>query len=230
MSVLIDGTPPEFRLSPLTLAIEEGSEGLLEIQQRDPNPSAPVERIEFNIVDADDPEQVFAEEAIVKNLTVSWPTGKTQQIKIVPAKLMKPPGRYLIKARTTDALGQQNSDVAPVELVIRKKPDPKPEMKDDAPKKGTVRLRFLYNGMPLKQSAKLEVTVSGETKDKDSAVDGVIEFSKETELDKPVDVVVKWSVRRNTTMKTVTRKVNPVAKDKDVEITIESLEEEASKK
>jgi hypothetical protein len=84
--------------------------------------------------------------------------------------------------------------------------------------------------MPLKQSAKLEVTVSGETKDKDSAVDGVIEFSKETELDKPVDVVVKWSVRRNTTMKTVTRKINPVAKDKDVEIAIESLEEEASKK
>jgi hypothetical protein len=31
-------------------------------------------------------------------------------------------------------------------------------------------------------------------------------------------------------MKTVTRKINPVAKDKDVEIAIESLEEEASKK
>jgi hypothetical protein len=230
VSVLIDGTPPEFRLSPRSLSIEEGGEGILEIQQRDPNPSAPVERIEFNLVDADDPDKPFADATIVPNLTVSWPPDKVQQIKIVPSKLMKPPGRYLIKARTTDALGRQSSDAAPVELVIRKKPDPKPEMKDDAPKKGKVRLRFLYNGMPLKQSAKLEVTVSGETRDKDSAVDGVIEFSKEAELDKPVDVVVKWSVRRNTTMKTATRKINPVAKDKDVEILIEDLEAEAAKK
>ena len=230
VSVLIDGTPPEFRLSPLALSIEEGSDGILEVQQRDQSPSAPVERIEFNLVDADDQDKPFAEAAIVPNLTVSWPGGKVQQIKIVPSKLMKLPGRYLIKARTTDALGRQSSDVTPIELVIRQKPAPKPEMKDNAPKKGTVRLRFLYNGMPLKQSAKLEVTVSDETKDKDSAVDGVIEFSKEAELDKPVDVVVKWSVRRNTTMKTATKKINPVAKDKDVEILIEDLEAEAAKK
>jgi hypothetical protein len=140
------------------------------------------------------------------------------------------PGRYLIKARTTDALGRQSSDVDPLQLVVRKKPVPKAEMKDDAPKKGRVRLRFLYNGMPLKQSAKLEVTVSGETKDKDSAVDGVIEFPKDVELDKPVDVLVKWTVRRNTTTKTATRKINPVAKDKDVEIHIEELEADAAKK
>ena len=113
MSVLIDGTPPEFRLSPRSLSSEEGSEGMLEIQQRDQNPSAPVERIEFNMVAADDPDKQFVESAICPNLTLSWPIGNTQHVKIVPTRRVQVPGGYLINARTADAVGRQTGDEPP---------------------------------------------------------------------------------------------------------------------